>query len=46
MREYIKTCIQDSIDTKRRLYENEELLDKIESAATACITAYKAGGKV
>ena len=46
MREYIKTCIQDSIDTKRRLYENEELLDKIEAAAAACITAYKAGGKV
>lgn len=46
MRDYIKTCIQDSIAAKQKLYDNEELLNKIETAADKCISAYKAGGKV
>ena len=41
----IKKSITDSIDTKRNLLQNENLLNKIEEAAKACCDAYKNGNK-
>ena len=46
MLEYIKVCIQDSIDTKRRLAEDEALAKKIEQVAEICVNAFRNGSKV
>lgn len=41
----IKKAITDSIDTKKGLLQDENLLNKIEKAANACCNAYKTGNK-
>jgi D-sedoheptulose 7-phosphate isomerase len=41
----IKKTITDSIDTKKGLLQDENLLNKIEEAANACCDAYKTGNK-
>lgn len=46
MRDYIKNYIVDSIDTKKKVLENLEIISKIEKIASAIINSYRQGGKV
>ena len=45
MKLYIKDQIKKSYETKIAIYENEELLNKIEEVATQCVKLYKQGKK-
>lgn len=42
----IKHIIQDSIDTKQAIIDNQDLLDRIISSAEVCTASLKNGGKV
>lgn len=46
MKELIKTRIQDSIDVKSRLLNNEELLKIVENLADEIVKAIKSGNKL
>ena len=41
MKNYIKDQIKASYETKQAIYENEDLLDKIEDVARRCVALYK-----
>ena len=41
-----KQIIQDSIDTKKKLLDNDDALQSIEKAAKLCVGALESGGKV
>ena len=42
----IKETIQDSIDVKRKILQDEEMIRQIQQAASICIDTLKAGGKI
>jgi D-sedoheptulose 7-phosphate isomerase len=44
--DYIKEHIQESIDTKKALLQNNDVVQKIQDSAIACINAYKSNNKV
>lgn len=46
MKELIKQRFQDSIDVKKKIIENEELLDIISGTADAMAEAIESGGKI
>ena len=45
MKKYIKDQIKKSYETKQAIYENEDLLDKIEEVAQKCIDLYRTDKK-
>ena len=45
MKEYIKNQILASYETKKKILENEALLDILEDVATKCVDVYKKGHK-
>ena len=45
MKNYIKDQIKASYETKQAIYENEDLLDKIEDVARRCVALYKTDKK-
>ena len=45
MKNYIKDQIKKSYETKQAIYENEALLQKIETVATLCVKLYKESDK-
>ncbi len=45
MKEYIKDQIKKSYETKQAIYENEDLLNKIEDVAKRCVALYKTDKK-
>ena len=45
MKNYIKDQIKKSYETKQAIYENEDLLDKIEDVARRCVALYKTDKK-
>lgn len=45
MKEYIKDQIKKSYETKQAIYENEDLLNKIENVAKRCVALYKTDKK-
>jgi len=45
MKNYIKTQIKKSYETKQAIYENEELLHKIEEVARLCVKLYRGKNK-
>ena len=45
MKEYIKEQIKKSYETKQSIYENEELLDAIETLAKKCVEIYQTNKK-
>ena len=46
MKLYIKDQIKKSYETKIAIYENEELLNKIEEVSKRCVELYKQGKKI
>lgn len=46
MNDTIKNIIQDSIDTKQQVLQNEELLKTIETVIDTIVTAFKNGNRV
>lgn len=45
MREYIKDQIKKSYETKQAIYENGDLLDKIEEVSKRCVELYRGSCK-
>ncbi len=45
MKEYIKNQIKKSYETKQDIYNNDELLNKIETTAKKCVALYRNGQK-
>ncbi|WP_455756695.1 D-sedoheptulose 7-phosphate isomerase [Sulfurimonas sp.] len=45
MKEYIKNQVKKSYETKQEIYNNEELLNKIEDVSKKCVELYKNGKK-
>ena len=45
MKNYIKDQIKKSYETKQTIYENEDLLDKIEKVAQMCVELYRGDKK-
>jgi len=45
MRNYIKNQIQDSLQTKQNIYENEDLLNKILEVSQKCVELYRGDKK-
>jgi D-sedoheptulose 7-phosphate isomerase len=45
MKKYIKDQIKKSYETKQAIYENEELLNKIEEVSKLCVELYKTNNK-
>jgi len=45
MKEYIKNQIKKSYETKQAIYENEDLLSKIEEVAIKCVELYRGDKK-
>ena len=45
MKNYIKDQIKKSYETKQDIYNNEELLNKIELTSKQCVELYKKGNK-
>lgn len=45
MKRYIKDQIKKSYETKQIIYENEELLNKIEEVSKLCVKLYKTNNK-
>lgn len=45
MKNYIKDQIKKSYETKQAIYENEELLNKIEELSKKCVDLYKGSNK-
>lgn len=45
MRNYIKDQIKKSYETKQDIYNNEDLLNKIEKTSKLCVELYKKGNK-
>ncbi len=45
MKNYIKEQVRQSFQTKQAIYENEELLDVIETVAKKCLKVYQNGKK-
>lgn len=45
MKNYIKDQIKKSYETKQTIYENEELLNKIEQVSKLCVELYKGNNK-
>ena len=45
MKNYIQDQIKKSYETKQAIYENEELLEKIEAVAKLCVKLYKESDK-
>jgi len=45
MKEYIKNQIKKSYETKQEIYNDEDLLDKIEDVAKKCVELYKTDKK-
>lgn len=45
MKKYIKDQIKKSYETKQAIYENENLLNKIENVAQKCVLLYRKGKK-
>ena len=45
MKNYIKDQIKKSFETKQIIYENEELLNKIEQVSKLCVKLYKVNNK-
>lgn len=45
MKKYIKEQIKKSYETKQAIYENEDLLNKIEEVSKLCIELYKGPNK-
>ncbi len=45
MKNYIKNQVKKSYETKQNIYNNEELLDKIEQVSKLCVKLYKANKK-
>lgn len=45
MKNYIKNQIKKSYETKQAIYNNEELLNKIEEVSKLCIELYKGSNK-
>jgi D-sedoheptulose 7-phosphate isomerase len=41
MKSYIKEQIKKSVETKQKIYENADLLEKIEDVAKICVDLYK-----
>lgn len=46
MREYIRSNIRESIETKKELLSNEEILSTIEEVCRVCIETYEKGNKI
>ena len=45
MKSYIKNQIKDSYETKKAIYENDVLLDKIEKLSRLCVELYRGKNK-
>ena len=45
MKNYIKNEIKKSYETKQNIYNNEELLNKIEEVSKLCVELYKGSNK-
>jgi len=45
MKNYIKNQIQDSLQTKQNIYENEDLLNKILEVSQKCVELYRGDKK-
>lgn len=45
MKDYIKDQIKKSYETKQSIYENQELLNKIEEVSKLCVRIYKNSNK-
>ena len=45
MKAYIKEQVKKSYETKQAIYENEELVDKIEELSRKCVELYKGTNK-
>ena len=45
MKSYIKNQIKDSYETKKAIYENDILLDKIEKLSRLCVELYRGKNK-
>ncbi len=45
MKKYIKDQIKKSYETKQAIYENEDLLNKIEDVSKLCVELYKGSNK-
>ena len=45
MKSYIKNQIKKSYETKQAIYNNEELLQKLEEVSKKCVELYKVGKK-
>jgi len=45
MKEYIKNEIRKSYETKQKIYNNDELLSKIEDVAKKCVELYRGDAK-
>jgi len=45
MKEYIKNQVKKSYETKQAIYNNEELLNKIEEVSKKCVELYKGTNK-
>jgi D-sedoheptulose 7-phosphate isomerase len=45
MKNYIKNQIKKSYETKQDIYNNDELLNKIEQVAQMCVTLYRGSNK-
>ena len=45
MKKYIKNQIKQSYETKQAIYENEDLLNKIEEVAQKCVDLYRTDKK-
>lgn len=46
MKEYIRGNIEESIETKKKLLNDERLLQAIEEVSRVCIDAYEKGNKI
>ena len=45
MKEYIKNQVKKSYETKQKIYNNEELLNKIQEVSKRCVELYKGSNK-
>lgn len=45
MKNYIKDQIKKSYETKQKIYENEELINKIEDVSLRCVALYRGSNK-
>lgn len=46
MKEYIRSNIEESIDTKKKLLADDSLLSVVEEVSRICIDAYEKGNKI